>query len=39
MKGLVKQMNAMQEVQKETQKELSELKRHRLCSMQIALSP
>ena len=39
MKGLLKQMNAMQEVQKETQKELAELKKHRLRSMQIALSP
>lgn len=39
MKGLMEQMNTMQEVQKETQDELAELKKYRLNSMKIAFSP
>jgi hypothetical protein len=39
MKGLTEQMNAMQEAQNETRKELCELKRYRLNRMKIAFSP
>jgi hypothetical protein len=39
VKGLIKQMNSMKEFQKETQKELAELKKYRLNHMRIAFSP
>jgi hypothetical protein len=39
VKGLLQQMNSMKEFQKETQKELAELKKYRLNHMKIAFSP
>jgi hypothetical protein len=40
VKDLIKQMDAMKEFQKETQKELAELKKkYRLNHMEIAFSP
>ena len=39
VKGLLQQMNSMKEFQKETQKELAELKMYRLNRMKIAFSP
>jgi hypothetical protein len=39
VKGLIKQMNAMKEFQKETQNEMAELKKYRLNHMNIAFSP
>jgi hypothetical protein len=39
VKGLIKQINSMKEFQKETQKELAELKKYRLDHMKMALNP
>ena len=39
VKGLIKQMDAMKEFQKDTQKVLAELKKYRLNHMEIAFSP
>jgi hypothetical protein len=39
VKGLIRQMNVMQEVQKETQEELAELKRYRANRMNLACRP
>jgi hypothetical protein len=39
VKGLIQQMNSMKEFQKETQKELSELKKYRFNHMNHAFSP
>ena len=39
VKGLIQQMNSMKVFQKETQKELAELKKYRLFHMNHAFSP
>lgn len=39
VKGLIQQMSSMKDFQKETQKELAELKKYRLDHMKIAFSP
>ena len=39
VKGLIEQVNAMKEIQRETQEELAELKRYRLNHMKMAFSP
>jgi hypothetical protein len=39
VKGLMEQMNDMKEVQKETQRELGELKRHHFSTLNTIMKP